>query len=84
MNEAVISAIITGIFAVIVSVVNSHYQSNATRKLIEYKINQLEKKQDKHNNVIERMYGLEERQAVMEEQIKVANHRIEDLEKGGN
>ena len=36
---------------------------------------------DKHNNVIERTYKLEELTAVQEEQIKVANHRIEDLEK---
>ena len=36
---------------------------------------------DKHNNVIERTYKLEELTAVQEEQIKVANHRIEDLER---
>ena len=35
---------------------------------------------DKHNTVIERTYKLEETQAVMEEQIKVANHRIAELE----
>ena len=45
-----------------------------------YRIEQLEKKVDKHNTVIERTYKLEETQAVMEEQIKVANHRIVDLE----
>lgn len=83
MNEAVVSAVITGVFAVIISVINSHYQSNATRKLIEYRMNQLEKKQDKHNNVIERMYELERKQSVIEEQIDVANHRIKDLEQKG-
>lgn len=81
MYEAVISAIITGICAVIVSIVNSHYQASATRNLIEYKIGELTKRVEKHNNVIERMYNLEQTQAVMEEQIKVANHRIEDLER---
>ena len=81
MYESVITAIITGICAVIVSIVNSYYQASTTRKLIEYKISQLEKKQDKHNSVIERMYSLEQAHAVMEEQIKVANHRIEDLER---
>lgn len=50
-------------------------------KLTNYRIEQLEKKVDKHNTVIERTYKLEEEQAVMKEQIKVANHRIEDLEK---
>ncbi len=50
-------------------------------KLTAYRIEQLEKKVDKHNTVIERTFKLEEAQAVMQEQIKVANHRIEDLER---
>ena len=41
----------------------------------------LEKKVDKHNTVIERTFKLEEAQAVMQEQIKVVNHRISDLER---
>lgn len=50
-------------------------------KLTAYRIEQLEKKVDKHNTVIERTFNLEQNQAVMQEQIKVANHRIEDLER---
>jgi hypothetical protein len=42
---------------------------------------ELEKKQDRHNDVIERTYKLEEVTALHEEKIKVANHRIDDLEK---
>ena len=49
-------------------------------RLTTYRIEQLEKKVDKHNTVIERTYKLEEAQAVMQEQIKVANNRIKDLE----
>lgn len=49
-------------------------------KLTAYRIEQLEKKVDKHNTVIERTFRLEQNQAVMQEQIKVANHRITDLE----
>ena len=37
---------------------------------------------EKHNTVNERTYKLEEMQAVMQEQIRVANHRIQDLEEG--
>lgn len=44
-------------------------------KLMSYRIEQLEKKVDKHNNFAERI-------PVVEEQIKVINHRIDDLEKG--
>ena len=56
----------------------------ASNKLTIYRIDQLEKKVDKHNNIIERTYKLEENQAVMVEQIKVANHRLEDLEKNAS
>lgn len=42
-------------------------------KLMSYRIEQLEKKVDKHNHFAERM-------PVVEEQIKVINHRIDDLE----
>ncbi len=43
-------------------------------KLTNYRIQQLEKKVDKHNNFAERI-------PVIEQQIKVANHRIDDLER---
>lgn len=49
-------------------------------KLISYRIDQLEKKVEKHNNLIERTFKLEEWAAVKDEQIKVANHRILDIE----
>lgn len=48
--------------------------------LTNYKIEELTKKVEKHNSVIDRVYKLEQGQAVTEETIKVANHRIEDLE----
>lgn len=38
------------------------------------------KKADKHNNLIERMYKGEENINLLDEKIKVANHRIDDLE----
>lgn len=78
--EAVISALISAAGAVIVCLINSQRQASETRKLIEYKIDELTKRVDKHNNVIERVYVLEQHEAVMDEQIKVANHRIADLE----
>ena len=50
-------------------------------KLTNYKIEQLQKQVEKHNTIIERTYKLEENAAVMDEQIKVANHRIADIER---
>ncbi|MFV0239161.1 MAG: hypothetical protein ACK5H4_03850 [Lacrimispora sphenoides] len=55
----------------------------ASAKLTNYRLEQLEKKVDKHNTVIERTYKLEEGQAVIQEQIKVVNHRVADLEERG-
>jgi Na+/glutamate symporter len=49
-------------------------------KLVNYRIQELEKKVEKHNKVIERVYELERHEAVVDEEIKVANHRINDLE----
>lgn len=49
-------------------------------KLTNYRIEQLEKKVEKHNGVIDRTYKLEEKDAVVVEQIKVINNRLKDLE----
>jgi hypothetical protein len=52
----------------------------ATSRLSNYRIEQLEKKVDKHNNLIERVFHLEQNEAVLDNRIKTANHRIADLE----
>ena len=49
-------------------------------KLTTYRIEQLEKKVEKHNTVVERTYELEKQAEVITEKIKVINHRIDDLE----
>lgn len=67
--STVVGAIISGIVALVVS----SKQHDKTIALVEYRLGELEKKQDKHNNLIERM-------TLAEEKIKVANHRIEYLE----
>ena len=51
-----------------------------SNKLTNYRLEQLEKKVQAHNNLVERTYHLEGEMEVVHEQIKVANHRIEDLE----
>jgi hypothetical protein len=53
----------------------------ASSRLTNYRIQQLEKKVDKHNTLVERTFRLEETCSVLGEKIKVANHRIEDLER---
>ena len=48
------------------------------------KIKELTDKQDKHNNLIERTFACEKDISLIKEQIKVENHRIEDLEEMQN
>ena len=74
--------VIVGILSLAGTLIGSVAGIIASNKLTLYRIDQLEKKVDKHNNLIERTYALEEKQAVLSEQVKVANHRIDDLEKG--
>ena len=47
---------------------------------MEYKLEELTRRVDKHNNVVERTYHIEKEMDVKTEQIKVINHRISDLE----
>ena len=50
------------------------------KEFINYRFDQQDKKLEKHNNFITRVYDLEKKEAVLEEQVEVANHRIADLE----
>ena len=59
----------------------AYFANRKSSALIAYRLEQLEQKVNKHNNLIERTYALEESVALMDERVKVANHRIADLEK---
>ena len=77
------SDIITAIIAFLGSAIGTFTGIIVNTKLTNYRIEQLEKKQDKHNLVIERVYHLEERFALHDEKLKVVNHRIDELEQKG-
>lgn len=76
MSEPITIALI----GVVGSLLGSLIGVLVSSKLTQYRLEQLEKKVDKHNHVVERMYALEERVSVAEEKLKVENHRIDDLE----
>lgn len=78
--ETIISACISAGVTLLICVINNHGQQEKTRALMEYKLDELTRRVDKHNNTIERTYRLEEQVALHEEKLKVANHRIQDLE----
>lgn len=52
----------------------------ASAKLTNYRLEQLEKRVQEHNNLVDRTYQLEERTELQEEKLRVVNHRISDLE----
>lgn len=66
--------IIVGLLSLAGTAIGSVAGIMTSSKLTNYRIQQLEKKVDEHNNVMKRTF-------VLEEKIKVANHRIDDLER---
>lgn len=76
MSETIIVALI----AFAGTLAGSFLAQRKTTALIAYRLEELEKKVHKHNNLIERTYCLEKRCDVYDEKFQVANHRIDDLE----
>ena len=66
--------IVIALLSIVGTVIGSGLGVIASSRLTNYRIQQLEKMVEKHNSVVERM-------AVAEKEIRVANHRIEDLER---
>ena len=64
------------VIVAIISLLGTLLGSFGGTQLVKYRIEQLEKKVEKHNSLVERTY-------ILEEKVKVANHRIEDLERKG-
>jgi hypothetical protein len=83
MTETGIAAIAVAAISLVGNLVGSFLAHKKSTAIIVYRIDELEKKVQKHNNLIERTFQLEKRCEVIEEKIKVANHRIEDLEDAG-
>lgn len=78
--ETIIAASISAGVTLAVCLINNNSQQEKTRALLEYKLEELTKRVDKHNNVIDRTYSLEKEMDIHKEQIKVINRRLEELE----
>jgi hypothetical protein len=77
MSETIIVAILS----LVGTLGGSYLAFRKSTALIAYRLEQLEIKVNKHNNLVERTYQLEKQCGLFDEKIKVANHRIDDLEK---
>lgn len=72
--ETVLAAAVSGAVTLAVCLFQNHAQAEKTRALLDYRLSELEKKVDKHNNVVERTYQLEG-------QMRECTHEITDLKK---
>lgn len=70
--EVVIAACISAGVTLLICIINNKAEQSKTRALLEYKLDQLQKRVDLHNNVIERTYKLEG-------QMMECFHEIKDL-----
>ena len=76
--ETIISSLISAGVALLICVI----QNNKTKALIEYRLDELEKKVDKHNNLIERMYACERNIDLHAERLNTIEKDIDELKKG--
>lgn len=72
--DVILAAAISGAVTLAVCLITNHAQAEKTRALIDYRVSQLEKKQDKHNSLMERTFRLEGK---MDEVV----HEVIDLKK---
>lgn len=72
--------VIVGLISLIGTLFGTFGGILTSNRLTTYRIEQLEEKVNKHNNLIERVFKLEEHDAVQDEQIKTAEHRLSTLE----
>lgn len=76
-----ISTIIVALLALIGTLTGAYLSNNKAKALLAYRLKLLEERVNKHNSLVERTYHIEEEQEIIKEKIKVANHRIDDLER---
>lgn len=74
------SEIIVALLALVGTLAGTYFANKKSSVLIAYRLEALEKKVEKHNNLVERMYAVEKAEELLDERVRVANHRIEDLE----
>lgn len=77
------STIIVALLALLGSLVGTYASNSKTKALVVYRIEQLEKKQEAHNKLIDRMYKAEKNLAVHSDEINEVNRRLDNLEKAG-
>ena len=78
--ETIIVALISGLCVAVPSVIATFINNANNRNLTIYIIDELEKKVTKHNNLVERMYDVEKKIEVHEEEYHGLKEKVESLE----
>ena len=85
--ETIIGAIVSAAAAITVCIINANNQNkkilaemDKQNALQAQRLKQLEEKVNRHNNLIERTYAIEQKLAVLDNSERVSEHRIDDLE----
>lgn len=82
MSDSITVALITGAVSLagsVLSMVVSVVKAKQSSSLMVYRIDQLEEKVNKHNNLVERTYKLDEARALMQQQIDTMWKRVDEL-----
>lgn len=78
--ETIIVALISGLCVAVPSVIATFINNSSNRKLTIYRIDELEKKVTKHNNLIERVYEIEKKLEVHNEEYHNLKDKVDVME----
>ena len=80
--ETIISTAITAAVTLAICLISNRAQAKATEALILHRLSEIERKQDKHNNLIERMTAVEIREGENKKDVDALFARVREIEKG--
>ena len=78
--ETTIATIIVAVLSLAGTLGGAYLANKKSTALIAYRLEQLEEKVNKHNQVIERTYELEKQESIIEYEIEEIAHRVDNLE----
>lgn len=73
--ESVLAAAITGVLTLIGVLISN----SKSRAIVELKVDQLREQVERHNGMVERLYCVEKKVAVLENDVETLYHRTEDI-----
>lgn len=82
MDPTIVSSLIAAGVTLAVCLITNRAQSKATEALILHRLAEIERKQDKHNNLITRMTTVEIQEGETRKDVDALFNRVRDLEKG--